>query len=43
MAGKTEVVKQLVQAPSIDPNIPNDFGRLPLMEVHVNNHRNCAS
>ena len=42
MAGKTEVVKQLVQAPSINPNIPNDFGRSPLMEAYVNNHRNCV-
>ena len=31
MAGKTEVVKQLLQVPSIDPNIPNDFGRSPLI------------
>ena len=42
MAGKTEVVKQLQQAPSIDPNIPNDFGRSPLKEAYVNNHRECV-
>ena len=42
MAGRTEVVKQLVQAPSIDPNVPNDFGRSPLMEAYVNNHRECV-
>ena len=39
---RLDALPVVAAGPSIEPNIPNDFGRLPLMEACVNNHRECV-
>ena len=39
---KPSIVRQLFKVPGIDPNLPNDFGRSPLLEAYFHKHQDCA-
>ena len=43
MLGRTNIVRQLLFAPGIDPEIPNDLGRTALMEASFFGHTGCVS
>ena len=39
---KPSIVRQLFKVPGIDPNLPNDFGRSPLLEAYFHKHQDFA-
>jgi len=42
ITGNLSIIRQLLKAPGIDPNIPNDFGRSPLLEAYFRKHQDCV-
>ena len=41
MFGRTKIVRMLLTFPGTDPHIPNEMGRIPLMEAFHHGHKDC--
>ena len=42
LINRPHTVRQLLQADGVDPNIPKEFGRSPLMEAYFHKNQDCV-